>query len=433
MIPWLEEIEKIDSSETFTDHGGKRTRPLKYVRYKSASVQLIGRSSKFFKPFAWKEWSEGIEMLKTERFNGIDLQTLCKLYTILAYYGGEREDNPSFGIPCTASIFEDGKILKVLKAMKREYTKVLKAEREKYVAYNKADTEFAGYARLLQSRWREKKGYPIGKSDRGTEYGNYFDEKTAIQDKCNFMTPYIKELVTTEIKESKKSGALISEPRIWTNMLSSQPLCFNLFGELEKDMNLATVFFSKIFPKAVKQVTQIKFEYNPFRSNPEFTGDRSAFDVFVEYLSVNNKKSFIGIEVKYTETLEEGANDVPHIYESHKEEYLRLSDSPVFKKECLPNLAHSPLFQIWRDHLLALSFLQNRIYEDGFFLFLFPYANEKCYNGVCKYCDQLYYSMSNFEDRRYFYWRDIEKFIRTLDEIIDKPWTKEMIERYVGA
>ena len=31
MIPLIERIEKIDPAETFTDHGGRRTRPLKYV------------------------------------------------------------------------------------------------------------------------------------------------------------------------------------------------------------------------------------------------------------------------------------------------------------------------------------------------------------------------------------------------------------------
>lgn len=41
MIPWLEKIEKISPEEMYTDHGGTRTRSLKYVEYKSASVQLI--------------------------------------------------------------------------------------------------------------------------------------------------------------------------------------------------------------------------------------------------------------------------------------------------------------------------------------------------------------------------------------------------------
>ena len=67
MIPWLEKIEKISPEEMYTDHGGTRTRPLKYVEYKSASVQLIGRLFKLLKPFDWANWDEGIDMSALSR------------------------------------------------------------------------------------------------------------------------------------------------------------------------------------------------------------------------------------------------------------------------------------------------------------------------------------------------------------------------------
>ncbi|QDG52136.1 hypothetical protein FIV42_15710 [Persicimonas caeni] len=33
------------------------------------------------------------------------------------------------------------------------------------------------------------------------------------------------------------------QPRIFNNLLSSQPLCFNLFGELQQNLELATEVF----------------------------------------------------------------------------------------------------------------------------------------------------------------------------------------------
>ncbi|MBK8551062.1 MAG: hypothetical protein IPL53_08415 [Ignavibacteria bacterium] len=39
------------------------------------------------------------------------------------------------------------------------------------------------------------------------------------------------------------------------------------------------------------------------RGSKEYSGDHSAFDVFVEFVR-NEKKGFIGIEVKYSENLE---------------------------------------------------------------------------------------------------------------------------------
>ena len=118
MIPWLESIEKTDPTEMFTDHCGKRIRPLKYVRYKSASVQLIGRAIKILKPFDWDNWDVGIDILKEQSFTGLDLQTTCKLLTILLYYKESTEESSPFGIPCQAHDLEDGRVLKLLKQLK---------------------------------------------------------------------------------------------------------------------------------------------------------------------------------------------------------------------------------------------------------------------------------------------------------------------------
>lgn len=49
------------------------------------------------------------------------------------------------------------------------------------------------------------------------------------------------------------------------------------------------------------EVTRIEFEHSPSRSDPRFTNDRSAFDVFVEYKRASGKSGFLGIEVKYHE------------------------------------------------------------------------------------------------------------------------------------
>jgi len=123
MIPWLERIEKIDPTETYTDKGGTRTRPLKYVEYKSASVQLIGRMWDILKPFDWANWEEGINILKEQSFTGLDLQTTCKLLTILLYYKESTGKLSQFEIHCRAQDLEDGRILKLLKQLKKIWNK----------------------------------------------------------------------------------------------------------------------------------------------------------------------------------------------------------------------------------------------------------------------------------------------------------------------
>lgn len=123
MIPWLEKIEKIDPTETVTDHGGTRTRPLKYVEYKSASVQIIFRCHEFTKTyFEWKDWEHGKVLLAdtSNTFTGLDTVTLCKLLTILLYY----KEHFTTGRPliqCSAQDLEDGRVLKILKALKENF------------------------------------------------------------------------------------------------------------------------------------------------------------------------------------------------------------------------------------------------------------------------------------------------------------------------
>lgn len=52
------------------------------------------------------------------------------------------------------------------------------------------DTDYAAFARLLQSKWRDKKGFPFIK------YGNFLEEEFAKTSKANYLTDNIKELVT---------------------------------------------------------------------------------------------------------------------------------------------------------------------------------------------------------------------------------------------
>ena len=167
-----------------------------------------------------------------------------------------------------------------------------KEDRIKFNVDYPQDTDFSAYARLLQSKWRDKKKFPELK------LGNFLDIEFAKTTKANFLTDNIRQLVSKEVANAKKTGGLIGEPRIWNNLLSSQPLCFNLFGELHFDSDLATKYFKQLFPNRLDSVTAVKFEYSPGRGDIKYIGDHSAFDVFVEYTK-GDKKGFIGIEVKY--------------------------------------------------------------------------------------------------------------------------------------
>lgn len=292
----------------------------------------------------------------------------------------------------------------------------------KFNAYYPNDTDFAAHARLLQSKWREKKGYP------GLKYGNFLEIDFAKSSKANFLTDNIKQLVTESLLKAEVDGAMIGEPRIWNNLLSSQPLCFNLFGELHFDFDLASKYFRILFPNRIEKVESVKFEYSAGRGNRNYTGDHSAFDVFMEYSNAG-KNGFIGIEVKYAESLtEETQEKASETFLKHQKEYTRLTNSQTFKQNSIESLKEIPLSQIWRDHLLSIAHLKD--YDEGFFVFLFPKENIQCQNGVDSYKKYL---ISETEEQSGFYPRYLDDFIRTLRYLHNNDWTKELEERYLGT
>jgi|WetSurMetagenome_2_1015567.scaffolds.fasta_scaffold00529_12 hypothetical protein len=297
-----------------------------------------------------------------------------------------------------------------------------KKQLDEFNAFYKSDTEFASNARLRQSIWRENKGFKNAKD----KLSNYLDPDFARTSKSNFLTDRIKTLVQYEVYLSHQNKKLISEPRIWENLLSSQPLAFNLFGELHFDLKLATKFFKKRYPASVKEVTRILFEHSPSRGSIDYTGDHSAFDVFIEYISKDDKKGFIGIEVKYAEDMSDSKKSCENIFKDHGAKYIELSHKfQIFKDGAIDNLKNSPLQQVWRDHLLAISTLKD--YDQGSFVFLYPKDNSECDKVVTDY--QQYLIPDSTKCR--FIPETLEDYVNYLSDCSNAEWIKEFITRYL--
>ena len=135
----------------------------------------------------------------------------------------------------------------------------------KFHALEIADkSQFQRAARTLQSIWREENGFPIGvQSSKSGErpLGSRLMMPWAKQTLANYLTDTVRQVVREEVMDQKKShGKLFSRPRIFNDLLSSQPLCFNLFGELRQDLTLATAVFKDFTSGRVHAVTSIEFE-----------------------------------------------------------------------------------------------------------------------------------------------------------------------------
>src|SRR3954462_12203616 len=120
--------------------------------------------------------------------------------------------------------------------------------------FEPSDTRFRACARLLQALWREQHQLPIGThaSPDGTRRklgsrlspaagrgGGHRPPPAAGRSGANFLSPAVAALTRREVAY-REVGALIREERLWTNLLSSEPLTFNLFGPLRLDLTLAS-------------------------------------------------------------------------------------------------------------------------------------------------------------------------------------------------
>ena len=123
--------------------------------------------------------------------------------------------------------------------------------------------------------------------------------------------------------ELNASAGILYEDRLRRNLLSSQPLCFNLFGFLGRiDANALLPWVRSYAPRATA-VSRIRLEYSPSAAELGAAPlGGSAFDAFVEYVLPDESMGFIGIETKYHEDLTKGLR-VPKEGTTAREKYAK--------------------------------------------------------------------------------------------------------------
>jgi hypothetical protein len=101
----------------------------------------------------------------------------------------------------------------------------------------------------------------------------------------NFLTQEIYEVALDRITQG--SGA-VEKYRLLHNMLSSQPMCLNLFGPLVRDHDLAKYLLATLVPERISEVTRVEIEWAP-QPATDYLNDRTAFDAFIEYRTENGQ------------------------------------------------------------------------------------------------------------------------------------------------
>lgn len=142
-----------------------------------------------------------------------------------------------------------------------------------------------------------------------------------------------------------------SEDRLMRNMLSSQPLCVNLFGAISVEPNAGARVLLRATGLPVHCLESVSIEHTPVAAN-RMLADRTAFDAYVEYLDLAGQRRFFGVETKYTEPF---SND-SKLGEAKRQKYRELAaELGSFKTPLDERLLRPKASQLFRNVLLALA------------------------------------------------------------------------------
>ena len=178
---------------------------------------------------------------------------------------------------------------------------------------------------------------------------------------ANFLTENTLKVVKNTLQNRlSDDGGKIEEGRLYNNLLSSQPLCFNFFAELELNKELGVKILQNWWSDITK-LNEVLFEYSP---PINYTKDGSAFDIAFD-VQFGSKRGFIGLECKYTDTFSYKPQK-SKVYYGDKENknystYLEIfnSNKKAFKADYFDFVLNKDYNQLFRNQLMAESILNN--------------------------------------------------------------------------
>lgn len=168
-----------------------------------------------------------------------------------------------------------------------------------------ADPPLRAKHRLLQSWYRETilrlEASPPAKGPRKTPVGNWIPPvDMSGSEEPNFLPGAALDAVRERERRRDWGGGMLDSDRLHRNLLSSQPLCFNLFGELAHHPTTLADALRVALELPVAEIRDVRIEWAPPR---DIAIGGASFDAFVEYTTTKGGRGFVGIETKYTEDL----------------------------------------------------------------------------------------------------------------------------------
>jgi hypothetical protein len=225
-----------------------------------------------------------------------------------------------------------------------------------------AMTAFRQRTRLHHARWREGHRHPIGtqpiRPRPGLDarlVGSRIPLEYGQETGATFVSAAADEAARRRMALTEREQS-IDRQRLWADLLASEALTFNLFGDVATDLRRADRAVHAFAPDAAGRVTQVRFLHSPGRLDPEWLNSLRQFDVAFVLDRGDGTRGIVAVDVTYHErhSLE---TPKPQNLWRYREVHER---ARIFRPGALDRLkGRSDLWSPWLEHLLLLSMLQH--------------------------------------------------------------------------
>ena len=249
-----------------------------------------------------------------------------------------------------------------------------------------------------------------------SQYGNMLRAEDAAAGR-NFLTDEIYEIAERRIAE----GGTVEPFRCRHNMLSSQPMCFNLIGPLQSRPALAAVLVKAVTGRDVEvEDGGVRLE-----DSPGYLGDNTGLDASIRYRTSDGRRGVLGIETKLTERFSRKVYDL-----DSKPAYRRYSEASnaPFDRSQLEQLTDSRWNQLWRNQLLCEAIAEHEQRDFADQLIGFPDDATKTAAIVTQYAGLL--QRPEVVAARTL--TDIHATLRQAADHADMPWLESFRVRYLA-
>jgi len=224
-------------------------------------------------------------------------------------------------------------------------------------------TAYRRRVRLHQARWREAHGHPIGSQPLAPPpgkpslpVGSRLPVEYARATGATFLTAAAHDAATFRLSATaKEPHQSLDAQRTWADLLWSTAFCFNLFGELAADLELADHAVHTWWPDVPGTVVAVRFEHSPGRLDPAYIGNLCAFGVAFVLDLGDGSSGILGVKAVYADW-----NKRQPPKPERLARYVEVTErSGGFGTGWLDAVNGTELIHIWLEHQLLHSMLQH--------------------------------------------------------------------------